>query len=443
VQASVRRGLWFAPLFVLALCALGSGTAGAQETTTTTTATTPPTTVAPAAGPAVGGRLVDQDDNPVEGAELEVRLADEVIDGATTDANGEWRVAVPEPDTTYVVTLDTETLPEGIGLRDPERDTLDNVRVRTSLKVVLFPLGEPTSGGPSAWESIIDLAAEGVRFGLVLAVASVGLSLVFAVTGLTNFAHGELVTFGALAAFFFSVSVFDLPLPVATVLAVVLGGLFGATQELVLFRPLRKRRSGTVSLIVVTIGLGLFLRNLYLVLFEGRPRPYVDYTIQTNVDLGPISLRPKDFWIMAICVVALVGVAVVLQKTRLGMSLRAVADLKDLAEASGIDVNRVILYTWIGCGGLAALGGVFFGISDTVQSDLGFNLLLLMFAAVVLGGLGTAYGPMVGAIIIGVTSQVSTYWISTKYRIAVALAVLIIAVILRPQGILGRRERIG
>jgi branched-chain amino acid transport system permease protein len=196
-------------------------------------------------------------------------------------------------------------------------------------------------------------------------------------------------------------------------------------------------------LIVVTIGLGLFLRNLYLVLFEGRPRPYRDYTIQKNYDLGPISLRPKDFWIMAICVIVLLGVALILQKTRLGMSLRAVADIKDLAEASGIDVNRVILYTWIGCGALAALGGVMFGISDTVTTDLGFNLLLLMFAAVVLGGLGTAYGPMVGAIIIGVTSQVSTYWISTKYRIAVALAVLIIAVIVRPQGILGRKERIG
>jgi neutral amino acid transport system permease protein len=139
----------------------------------------------------------------------------------------------------------------------------------------------------------------------------------------------------------------------------------------------------------------------------------------------------------------LVGVALIMQKTRLGMSLRAVADLKDLAEASGIDVNRVILYTWIGCGALAALGGVLYGISDTVTWDMGFTLLLLMFAAVVLGGLGTAYGPMIGGVIIGVASQVSTYWISTKYRVGVALAVLIIAVLLRPQGILGRRERIG
>ncbi len=438
----MRRGLILGPVVLVALAAvtmLSSLTAGAQQAPTTTI----PAGGTAAPGPAVGGRIVDENDEPVEGVDLEVELGDEVIDTATTDADGAWRVDVPEADTTYSVTLDVDTLPDGVGLRDPDRATLDNVRVRSGLKPVLFPLGEPTSSGPSSWEQIIDLAAEGVRFGLVLAVASLGLSLVFAVTGLTNFAHGELVTFGALVAYLFSVSMLELPLPVAGLLAVVLGGAFGAANELVLFRPLRRRRSGTISLIVVTIGLGLFLRNLYLVLFEGRPRPYQDYTIQTNLDLGPISLRQKDLWIMALCVIVLLGVALIMEKTRLGMSLRAVADIKDLAEASGIDVNRVILHTWIGCGALAALGGVLFGISDTVSADLGFNLLLLMFAAVVLGGLGTAYGPVVGAVIIGVVSQVSTYWISTKYRIAVALAVLIIAVIVRPQGILGRKERIG
>ena len=297
-----RRRLLIAPAVFLAYLVLGVGPAGAQETTTTVAGASPPTTVATVAGPAVGGRLVDRDGEPVEGAELEARQGDEVIDRATTNENGEWQIAVPEPDTSYSVTLDVDTLPEGVGLRDPDRDTLDDVRVRSGLKVVLFPLGEPTGSSPSAWESILDLTAEGVRFGLVLAVASLGLSLVFAVTGLTNFAHGELVTFGALVAFFFSVSVFQFPLPVAALLAVIAGGVFGAANELVLFRPLRKRRSGTVSLIVVTIGLGLFLRNLYLVLFEGRPRPFRDYTIQKNFDLGPISLRPKDFWIMAICV---------------------------------------------------------------------------------------------------------------------------------------------
>ena len=149
------------------------------------------------------------------------------------------------------------------------------------------------------------------------------------------------------------------------------------------------------------------------------------------------------FWSIAICVVVLLTVAFILQRTRLCTSLRAVADEKDLAEASGIDVDRVILSTWVMCGALAALAGVLLGLTDGLSWDMGFRLLLLMFAAVILGGLGTAYGPIVGGLIIGMVSEMSTYWISPKYRTGVALAVLILAILIRPQGILGRKERIG
>jgi branched-chain amino acid transport system permease protein len=382
---------------------------------------------------------------PLEGVDVEVRKDGETVGSATSDAEGQVRIEVPEPNTDYEVVLDPETLPEGISVRG-DRTTLERVAVRSGPKPVVFPLvaGDAGGGGgPVAWERITDLAAEGVRLGLILAVASVGLSLVFGVTGLTNFAHGELVTFGALVAYMFSVALFDLPLLLSALLALGAGAVFGSLHERALFRPLRARRTGNVALIVVTIGLGIFLRNLYLIVFEGQPRPYEEFTTQRNVDLGPVTLRPKDFAVMATCVAALVVVALVLQRTRLGTAMRAVADEKDLARASGIDVDHVILVTWTLAGALAALGGVLHGVSDTVQFDMGFNLLLLMFAAVILGGLGTAYGPMAGGIVIGVASQVSTYWISTKYRIAVALGVLILAVLLRPQGILGRRERIG
>jgi neutral amino acid transport system permease protein len=227
------------------------------------------------------------------------------------------------------------------------------------------------------------------------------------------------------------------------VLAVLAGGLFGYAQERVLFRPLRRRRTGNVSLIVVTIGLGLFLRNFYLILFGGSPRPFDEFTIQRAWEIGPVTLRPKDVVIMIVSALVLAAVGLVLQRTRLGTATRAVADTRDLAEASGVDVNNVILAVWVGGAALAALGGVLTGVSDTIESDMGFTLLLLMFAAVVLGGLGTAYGAMVGGVLIGVASQVSTYWWSTRFRTGVALAVLIIVVLVRPQGILGRRERIG
>lgn len=395
-------------------------------------------------GAGVTGVLVDGEGAPIEGARVTVAQDGRDIGEDVSDDEGRWTVPVPGAGT-YQVTLDVDTLPDDVELRDPDRQTLDRVRVREGMtRSVRFIFGEGSGQGTTRVERFLNLFVDGVRLGLILAVASIGLSLVFGVTGLTNFAHGELVTFGALVAFALSAgSVLDLPLVVAAVVAVVAGGGFGWAHERLLFRPLRRRRAGNVSLIVVTIGLGLFLRNLFLILFEGRPRPFTEYTVQSALDLGPVSLRPKDLVVMAVGAVVLLSIGVLLQRTRLGTAMRAVSDSRDLAEASGIDVNSVIMTTWVGGAALAALGGILYGVSETVRWDMGFTLLLLMFAAVVLGGIGTAYGAMVGGIVIGVASQISTYWISPKYRTGIALAVLIAAVLLRPQGILGRKERIG
>ncbi|HEX5613563.1 MAG TPA: branched-chain amino acid ABC transporter permease [Acidimicrobiia bacterium] len=395
-------------------------------------------------GPSVGGILRDPERNPVPDVDLLVARDGEEIGVATTAADGSWVLEVPEPGS-YQVAIDVDTLPEGLGLRDPERQTLDDVRVREGFKPVNFLLGEGTSSAPTRVERLLNLAVAGLRIGLIIAVAAVGLSLVFGITGLTNFAHGELVTFGALIAYLLSTSpvLGDVPLVVAGALAVVAGAGFGYLHERAMFRPLRRRRTGNVALIVVTIGLSIFLRNLYLVIFGGGQRQYDEFTIQVGLDLGPISPRAKDLVVIGIAAFVLVVVAVLLQRTRLGTGMRAVADSSELASASGIDVNGIILITWVSAGALAALGGVLYGVSEQIESDLGFQLLLLMFAAVVLGGIGTAYGPMLGGLLIGLVSSLSTYWIDTKYKTGVALAVLILVVLVRPQGILGKRERIG
>ncbi|MET0903544.1 MAG: branched-chain amino acid ABC transporter permease [Acidimicrobiales bacterium] len=394
---------------------------------------------------AVGGQLLDDDDQPVVGVEMLVEQGDAEIGTDETDDEGRWLVEVPGAGT-YSVTLDVESLPEGVGLRDPERSTLDRIRVREGqTRPVLFQLGEARSSGVSRVDRLFSLAVDGVRLGLILALCSIGLSLIYGVTGLTNFAHGELVTFGALITFWLSASAGgpDLPFVAAAVLAVGAGAGLGFLLERGLFAPLRRRRTGNVSLIVFTIGLSLVLRHVYLVMFTGRPRPYDDFTIQTKFDVGPVSLRPKDYAVMAIAVVVLVLVGLMLQRTRIGTAMRAVSDSRDLAEASGIDVRRVILATWMLGAALAALGGLLIGLSETVVWNMGFALLLLIFGAVVLGGIGTAYGAMVGGVVLGVASQVSTYWIEPKFRTAVSLAILIVVVLIRPQGILGRAERVG
>ena len=406
-----------------------------------------------AEGETIGGTLVtrqEADEGPptvtgIEGVTFTVSQDGEEIGSDETDAEGKWVVPIPAPGT-YQVAIDTDTLPDGVELRDPERSELDSVIVqRNQQKVVLFPLGGGAEGGgDSDLERVIDLAANGIKLGSIIALAAVGLSLIFGVTGLVNFAHGELVTFGAIVAWWANSSGGPgLTLIASAVVGVIAGCLLGGVLELGLWRPLRHRRLGNFSLMVVSIGLGLFLRHLYLLWYGAAPRKFAQYTLQDSVEIGPITMVPKDIIITVLSVGMLILFGIALKQTRLGTGLRAVSDNRDLAESSGIDVQRLILVTWIVGAGLAALGGVLYGASQNISWDTGFTLLLIMFAAVILGGLGSAYGAMVGGIIIGVMAEVSTNWLDVEFRFVTALVVLIVVLLIRPQGLLGVKERVG
>jgi branched-chain amino acid transport system permease protein len=415
---------------VLIFVALFGGVAHAQET-----------------GTSVGGTMFRVDDagarKPVAGVKFTVRQDSKVIGRGETAKDGTWRVALPGAGT-YQVELDTKSLPKGVGLRDSKRARLDNVEVlEGQQKGVLFPLGQTAAKSTlgDRFNRFADLAANGLKVGAIVAMAAVGLSLIFGITGLVNFAHGELVTFGALIAWEFNS--LGLPLPIAALFGVAGGGLLGFALERGLFGPLRRRRMSNTALMVVSIGLSQFLRNLYLLFYGGSPRKFEDYAIQQSVKIGPISILPKDIAIIVISLTVLLAVGWLLKSTRTGTAMRAVADNRDLAESSGIDVQRIILLTWVVGAALAGLGGILYGTSQTVSWDMGFTILLLMFAAVVLGGLGSAYGAMVGGLVIGMAGEISTYWLETEFKYVTALGVLIAVLLVRPQGILGIRERVG
>lgn len=383
-----------------------------------------------------------EDDQPVAGVTITVATAaGEEVGTATTADDGTWSLDLPEPGD-YTATIDEDALPEGVGLRNPDQGTLEFSIQAGQQRTLLFPLGEGRAGR-SFVERIPQLLVEGVKFGLIIAITAIGLSLIFGTTGLTNFAHGELVTFGALAAYFFNVGAPGLQLIPAAGLAVAAGGLLGAGLDLGLFRPLRKRGTGLIALLVVSIGLSIVIRYIFLLGFGGRTRPYADYAIQRGLAFGPISIAPKDLTVVLLSVLTLIGVALILQRTRIGKAMRAVADNRDLAESSGIDVDRVILYVWVFGAALAALGGVFLGLGEQVSFQMGFLLLLLMFAAVTLGGLGSPYGALVGGLVVGIAIQLSTLFIPTELRYVPGLGILILVLLFRPQGILGTAERIG
>lgn len=401
-----------------------------------------------AAGESIGGTLIQRLDDeklPVEGVTITVTQDGNEIGAGQSGADGKWEVSVPGAGI-YQVSLETSTLPDGVALTDAEKEQLPNVEVKDDqAKKVLFPLGEGTVSTVSAYERVGVLFIAGLKLGAIIALSAVGLSLVFGVTGLVNFSHAEMVTLGAVAAYFFHASPLgpEWPLIVAIVPAVLVGAGFGWIQEQGLWRPLRSRHTGLVAMMVVSIGLSFAIRNLILIVYGGEPRAYPDFAGQAPIEILGIPMVPKQLITIGVSLVVLAAVGVFLQRSRSGTAMRAVADDADLAESSGINVDRIILITWTLAGGLAALGGVFFGLNQAIQWDMGFKLLLLIFAAVVLGGLGTAYGAMLGGFIVGIAVEMSTLIFPNELKTAVGLVLLIVILLVKPQGLLGTKERIG
>ncbi len=381
----------------------------------------------------------------VEGVVIQVSRDGTEVGTAVSAGDGTWRVGVPDAGV-YQVELVVETLPEGVELRDPDDNVRERIRVSPNRdQRVRFAFDEERERPSTVIPRLANTSWNGLKFGLVVALCSVGLSLVFGSTGLVNFAHAELVTFGALAAWFFNSPTVgpQVAFVVAAPLAVVVAGGVGAGLRTGLWRPLERRRVGLISLMIVSIGLGFLARYGFAVVFGSSPRTYNEFAAQRPWSWGPLVFPPKDLVIIPLCAVVLVLFAIALQRSRLGTAIRAVSDNRDLAETSGIDVQRTVLVVWVLGAGLAGLGGVVFGLTQAVQWDMGFRLLLIIFAAVILGGLGSAYGPMIGGLVIGFAGELSTLWVSAEFRVAFALAALIVVLLVRPQGILGVRERVG
>jgi len=327
---------------------------------------------------------------------------------------------------------------------------------------VLFPLVagevEDDSGGSVSFRRVAQLTAEGLKQGLYLAMAAIGLTLIFGTTGLVNFAHAELVTWGMLSTYFFNFYGlagfigFMAPWPApfgdgvnlifAAILGTISGGLLGYVLNRLLFRSARHAGVSLIAQMVMTIGLSILLRYVFVYLFRGGPRAFADFTGQRAVSLGPIELTQKDLVAMGLSVLILVAVASYLELTRMGKAMRAVADNRDLSESTGIDVEMVITWVWVSGAALAAMSGVFFGL-DQVKWDFGFRILLLVFASVTLGGLGRPYGALVGALVVGLTINLSTLVLDAEVKNMVALLMMALILMFRPQGILGKSERIG
>ena len=383
------------------------------------------------------------DNAPVEGVEVTVTNADGEEFKGTSDAEGKFEIEVPGNGGEVTIALNEDTLPEGASLREDGAAELTRTLSPGQAAAVVFPIGPDTRQVETKFDRIPQLLYNGLLFGIIIAMAALGLSMIFGTTGLTNFAHGELVTFGALIAYMFN-STFNLPFALAAVLAVVLGAAFGWLQETGLWRPLRRRGTGLIAMMIVSIGLQFLLRNVFQYFTGGRTNNYREYVTPTGHDfLGLFTYTTRDVIMGGVAVAAIVAVTLALSKTRLGRAARAVSDNPALASSTGINVDRVILLVWVIGTALASLSGVFLGYSLGVTFQMGQLVLLLLFAAVCVGGLGSVWGALLGSLIIGVLIEVSTLVIPSDLKNAGAMVLLIVILLVRPQGLLGRKERIG
>jgi branched-chain amino acid transport system permease protein len=383
------------------------------------------------------------DNQPLPGVEITVTDASgEIVGVGITDADGVVIVSVPSR-ADYTVSLNEETLPTGKKL-DARTTAVQKILTDsfiTKTKVVTYFTGESQTVSQSGFERVAQRVSD------------------FGTTGLTNFAHGEMVTFGGIATFVFNVtgltflgSLSFIPgihpdgtfhIFWAAPLGIILGGGFGWALNKRIFGPLRRRGVGLLTQMVLTVGLSIALRNFFLSRFEGRTRPFSDFSLQRSWDLGPVNITPRDFVVSILSLLILIVTALGLRFTRLGKATRAVSDNPDLASATGIDSEKVIRLVWIIGGALAATGGVFRGLDEQVSFDMGGRLLFLLFAGITLGGLGSAFGALVGGFVVGVMVEVSSLVVPTELKSAPALLVLILVLLLRPQGILGRAQRVG
>lgn len=299
---------------------------------------------------------------------------------------------------------------------------------------------------------IAQLLVNGLVFSCIIVLGAIGLSLVYSIADFANFAHGDLMTVGAFGAFVGAsalsgvlpgeVVLFELPLSLylGLLVGMAAAAAVAVVTERLVYRPLSD--AGSIELLITSIGVALAYRALVQMWFGSEQRTY-EVVREGQVEvldsaLG-ISVTPRDLVVVALTAILVVGLHALLQYTTLGRKMRATADNPDLARVSGIRTREVVLAMWVIGGALAAAGGVFLGVDTLVRPRMGFDLLLVVFSAVILGGIGSVYGAMLGGLAIGMAHELTPAipYVPIEYASGVAFALMIVILLVRPQGILG------
>lgn len=281
---------------------------------------------------------------------------------------------------------------------------------------------------------MIGLLIDGIVLGSILALGAVSLSMVYGVLNFANLAHGDFLCFGAYGGLLAN-KWLGLGIIPSVIFAIVVSMALGVFLEKILWKPLRGKGAGLVTFLIISMGMAIVLRNSIIAAFGGSYH-YFDLPPQSRLGFAGFTIGEYDLIVVLASFISMAIFCYILQRTTLGKSMRALSDSTNLARISGINVDRVIVWMWIIVMALAGLAGVLYGVVTTVRPAMGFHLLLPIFAATILGGIGNIYGAMLGGMVLGLSEELSTAFIPAEYKAAVAFVILILVLILRPKGIL-------
>lgn len=285
------------------------------------------------------------------------------------------------------------------------------------------------------WEQLLN----GLTLGSTYALIALGYTMVYGIIQLINFAHGEIYMFGAFVGLVL-VTVFGLNIIVALVGAMIFCMFLGMLIERIAYRPLRGK-SSRLSALISAIGVSIFLSTLMVLIRGPNTTRYPEIIKLTTYNIGSISISSLQIIILALATLLMVGLQVMIKKTRVGMAMRACSQDLEASYLMGINVNRVISFTFAVGSALAAAGGVMVGVYyNAVWPYMGLMAGLKAFAAAVLGGIGSIPGAMVGGLTLGVLEIFGVAYLSSSYKDAIAFAILILVLIIRPQGIFGQKK---
>ena len=280
---------------------------------------------------------------------------------------------------------------------------------------------------------LAQLFVNGIAVGSIIALAAVGLTLTYGILRLSNFAHGDFMTLGAYLTLLANSTV-----GINIWLSMLLGAIGTVAamllSEKLMWSKMRAVRATSTTSIIISIGLALFIRNGIILIWGGGNRDY-NLPIDPAREILGLKIPQNQLLVMFMAALAILVLHYLLQNTKIGKAMRAVADNIDLARVSGINVDSVVIWTWVIAGTLTALGGSMYGLITAVRPNMGWFLILPMFASVILGGIGNPYGAIAAALVIGITQEISTPLLGSQYKQGVGLSIMILVLLIRPKGL--------